>query len=60
LAASFRREAKYEPTGRAKRRIHGVPRKELPNAVRAMMLNYGVFNQAKFYASIEVVLFRFF
>ncbi|CCK75223.1 hypothetical protein OLEAN_C10470 [Oleispira antarctica RB-8] len=47
VGASFRREAKYEPTGRAKRRIHGVPRNEQPNATREKAGNYGVFQDTK-------------
>jgi hypothetical protein len=40
-------EAKYEPTGRAKRGIHGVPEKELPGAVREALSNNGVLKSAK-------------
>jgi hypothetical protein len=40
-------EAKYEPTGRAKRGIHGVPEKELPDAVREALSNNGVLKSAK-------------
>ena len=40
--ASFRRDAKYEPTGRAERRIHGVPGKELTDAGLGMGLAAGV------------------
>jgi len=42
LGASFRRDAKYEPTGRAKRRFHGEPSKELLDAVLDTFSNYGV------------------
>jgi hypothetical protein len=31
-----------KPTGRVKRRIHGVPEKESPNVERKKVLNYGV------------------
>ena len=40
--ASFRRDAKYEPTGRAQRRIHGVPGKELTDVGLGMGLAAGV------------------
>ena len=39
--ASFRRDAKYEPTGRAERRIHGVPGKELTDVGLGMGLRLG-------------------
>jgi hypothetical protein len=39
--------AKYEPTGRAKRCIHGVPEKESLDAVREALSNNGVLKSAK-------------
>ena len=42
--ASFRRDAKYEPTGRAQRRIHGVPGKELTDVGLGMCLRLGGFS----------------
>jgi hypothetical protein len=40
-------EAKYEPTGRAKRGIHGVPEKESLDAVRETLSNNGVLKSTK-------------
>jgi len=45
-------DAGVKPTGRAQRRIHGVPEKELPDAALAKIRNYGVLNQVKISASI--------
>jgi hypothetical protein len=36
-----------KPTRRAKRRIYGVPEKELPDTARTKTLNYGVFQDSK-------------
>jgi hypothetical protein len=41
---SRRREAGVKATGRAKRRIYGVPENELPDTEREKASNYGVFD----------------
>jgi hypothetical protein len=39
--------AEYEPTGRAKRRIHGVPKNGQPNVTREKAGNCGVFQDTQ-------------